>query len=47
MRGLYQASLRMFDAIRQCPRPVIAAVNGPPGATAFPEKRPPVFPEPS
>jgi enoyl-CoA hydratase/carnithine racemase len=29
MRGLYQASLRMFDAIRQCPRPVIAAVNGP------------------
>jgi 2-ketocyclohexanecarboxyl-CoA hydrolase len=29
MRGLYRASLRMFDAIRQCPRPVIAAVNGP------------------
>jgi enoyl-CoA hydratase/carnithine racemase len=29
MRALYQASLRMFDAIRQCPRPVIAAVNGP------------------
>jgi 2-ketocyclohexanecarboxyl-CoA hydrolase len=28
MRGLYRASLRMFDAIRQCPRPVIAAVNG-------------------
>ena len=28
MRALYQASLRMFDAIRQCPRPVIAAVNG-------------------
>jgi 2-ketocyclohexanecarboxyl-CoA hydrolase len=29
MRGLYRASLRMFDAIRNCPRPVIAAVNGP------------------
>ena len=29
MRKLYRASLRMFDAIRQCPRPVIAAVNGP------------------
>jgi enoyl-CoA hydratase/carnithine racemase len=29
MRTLYQASLRLFDAIRQCPRPVIAAVNGP------------------
>lgn len=28
MRGLYRASLRLFDAIRQCPRPVIAAVNG-------------------
>ncbi|MBK1787346.1 enoyl-CoA hydratase/isomerase family protein [Prauserella sp. ASG 168] len=28
MRGLYQGSLRMFDAIRSCPRPVIAAVNG-------------------
>jgi len=28
MRQLYRASLRMFDAIRQCPRPVIAAVNG-------------------
>jgi 2-ketocyclohexanecarboxyl-CoA hydrolase len=28
MRGLYRASLRMFDSIRQCPRPVIAAVNG-------------------
>jgi enoyl-CoA hydratase/carnithine racemase len=28
MRGLYRSSLRMFDAIRQCPRPVIAAVNG-------------------
>ena len=28
MRKLYRASLRMFDAIRQCPRPVIAAVNG-------------------
>ena len=28
MRLLYRASLRMFDAIRQCPRPVIAAVNG-------------------
>jgi 2-ketocyclohexanecarboxyl-CoA hydrolase len=29
MRGLYRASLRLFDAIRSCPRPVIAAVNGP------------------
>jgi enoyl-CoA hydratase/carnithine racemase len=28
MRGLYRSSLRLFDAIRQCPRPVIAAVNG-------------------
>lgn len=28
MRQLYQASLRMFDAVRSCPRPVIAAVNG-------------------
>ncbi|MEV0595741.1 enoyl-CoA hydratase/isomerase family protein [Nonomuraea cavernae] len=29
MRRLYSASLRLFDAIRNCPRPVIAAVNGP------------------
>ncbi|WP_235926247.1 enoyl-CoA hydratase/isomerase family protein [Actinokineospora pegani] len=28
MRKLYRSSLRMFDAIRTCPRPVIAAVNG-------------------
>jgi 2-ketocyclohexanecarboxyl-CoA hydrolase len=28
MRRLYRASLRMFDAVRMCPRPVIAAVNG-------------------
>ncbi|MDR7303927.1 enoyl-CoA hydratase/isomerase family protein [Haloactinomyces albus] len=28
MRGLYQSSLQMLDAIRTCPRPVIAAVNG-------------------
>ncbi len=28
LRGLYRSSLRLFDAIRQCPRPVIAAVNG-------------------
>jgi enoyl-CoA hydratase/carnithine racemase len=28
MRMLYRTSLRLFDAIRQCPRPVIAAVNG-------------------
>lgn len=28
MRQLYQSTLRMFDAVRQCPRPVIAAVNG-------------------
>jgi enoyl-CoA hydratase/carnithine racemase len=29
MRALYRSSLLMFDAIRQCPRPVIAAVGGP------------------
>ncbi|MGY1722252.1 enoyl-CoA hydratase/isomerase family protein [Blastococcus sp. SYSU DS0533] len=29
MREMYRSSLRLFDAIRQCPRPVIAAVNGP------------------
>lgn len=29
MRELYRASLRLFDAVRLCPRPVIAAVNGP------------------
>lgn len=29
MRGLYRASLRMFDAISNCPRPVVAAVSGP------------------
>jgi 2-ketocyclohexanecarboxyl-CoA hydrolase len=28
MRRLYRSSLRLFDAVRQCPRPVIAAVNG-------------------
>ena len=28
LRGLYASSLRLFDAIRSCPRPVIAAVNG-------------------
>lgn len=28
MRGLYRASLRLFDSIRTCPRPVVAAVNG-------------------
>jgi 2-ketocyclohexanecarboxyl-CoA hydrolase len=28
MRALYKASLRLFDGIRTCPRPVIAAVNG-------------------
>ena len=28
IRGLYRASLRLFDAVRNCPRPVIAAVNG-------------------
>lgn len=28
MRSLYAASLRLFDAVRSCPRPVIAAVNG-------------------
>ena len=29
MRELYRSSLRLFDAVRTCPRPVIAAVNGP------------------
>lgn len=29
MRGLYRSSLRLFDAMRNHPRPVIAAVNGP------------------
>jgi 2-ketocyclohexanecarboxyl-CoA hydrolase len=28
IRTLFRGSLRMFDAIRGCPRPVIAAVNG-------------------
>ena len=28
MRRLYRSSLELFDAIRTCPRPVIAAVNG-------------------
>lgn len=28
MRGLYRGSLQLFDTIRNCPRPVIAAVNG-------------------
>lgn len=28
MRHLYRMSLQLFDAVRQCPRPVIAAVNG-------------------
>lgn len=28
MRALYRASLHLFDAVRTCPRPVIAAVNG-------------------
>ena len=28
MRSLYRMSLRLFDAVRTCPRPVIAAVNG-------------------
>lgn len=28
MRKLYRMSWRLFDAIRLCPRPVIAAVNG-------------------
>ena len=29
MRALYHSSVRLFDAIRNCPRPVIAAVHGP------------------
>lgn len=28
MRVLYATSIRLFDAVRSCPRPVIAAVNG-------------------
>jgi 2-ketocyclohexanecarboxyl-CoA hydrolase len=29
MRTLYYSSVRLFDAVRNCPRPVIAAVQGP------------------
>lgn len=29
IRALFEGSLRVVDAIRQCPRPVIAAVDGP------------------
>ncbi|MCW2529082.1 MAG: enoyl-CoA hydratase/isomerase family protein [Pseudonocardiales bacterium] len=29
MRRMYQNSVRLFDAIRNCPRPVIAAIHGP------------------
>jgi 2-ketocyclohexanecarboxyl-CoA hydrolase len=29
MRTLYHSSVRLFDAVRNCPRPVIAAVQGP------------------
>lgn len=29
MRKMYHNSVRLFDAIRNCPRPVIAAVHGP------------------
>jgi enoyl-CoA hydratase/carnithine racemase len=28
-RAMFDASFRLFDEIRRCPRPVIAAVNGP------------------
>ena len=28
MRELYRSSIKLFDAVRSCPRPVIAAVNG-------------------
>src|SRR5690606_33342230 len=28
VRALYRASIELFEAIRTCPRPVIAAVNG-------------------
>ena len=28
LRALYRTSMRLFDAVRHCPRPVIAAVNG-------------------
>ncbi|WP_420748977.1 enoyl-CoA hydratase/isomerase family protein [Rhodococcus sp. O3] len=28
LRHLYRSSLALFDAIRSCPRPVVAAVNG-------------------
>lgn len=28
LRQMYEGSLKLFDAIRRCPRPVIAAVNG-------------------
>jgi 2-ketocyclohexanecarboxyl-CoA hydrolase len=29
IRALYRSSIELFEAIRMCPRPVIAAVNGP------------------
>ena len=29
IRSMFDASFRLFDEIRRCPRPVIAAVNGP------------------
>jgi len=29
IRRLYRSSIELFEAIRTCPRPVIAAVNGP------------------
>ena len=29
IRALYRSSIDLFEAIRMCPRPVIAAVNGP------------------
>jgi len=29
IRSLYRSSIELFEAIRMCPRPVIAAVNGP------------------
>jgi 2-ketocyclohexanecarboxyl-CoA hydrolase len=29
MRSMYHNSVRLFDALRNCPRPVIAAIHGP------------------
>jgi enoyl-CoA hydratase len=35
IRALYRSSIDLFEAIRMCPRPVIAAVNGPAAGGGF------------